>query len=144
MLVCVSVTAREWTVPSWKTALKKHWRAAPAVLHAGKKGAHVRVTSTMTASMLDSRMARCLRETLTLLTMAAQSVPAPLEGAASAATSSAVRTCHQTALRFWSLQTVACSVNAWDVFMMVKSMRLDTPSTLTHARSAIAPMKEVR
>lgn len=111
----------------------------PVAPHAYKEVAHVRVTSTMIASMLDSRMAKCLRETLTLWTTEAQNAPAPLEVDGSAATSSAVLTFPQTALRFRSLQMVACNVNALDVSIAVKSTTLGTPSTLTHAGSATAP-----
>lgn len=110
--------------------------------HAYREVAPVRVISTMIVSMLDLKMAKCLRETLTLWTMEAQSAPAPLEVDGSAATSSAVRTFPQTASRFWSLQMVACSVNVLDVSMAVKSMRLGTHSILTHAGSATAPTKE--
>lgn len=105
------MTALVWTVPSWTTVSKKCWRVAPVALHAYRKDAHVRATNTTTASMLDSRMVKCLRETLTLLTMAAQSAPVLQEGAGSAAASSAVLIYHQTASMFQSLETVACSVN---------------------------------
>lgn len=112
------------------------------MLHAYKKDAHARVTNIMIASMLDSRMAKCPREILILWTMAAQSAPALLEEAGSAATTSAVLTCHQTASTFQSLRMVACSANASGVSMAGRSTRLDTLSTLTPAGSATAPMKE--
>lgn len=101
----------------------------------------MRVTNTMIASMLDSRMAKCPREILTLWTTAAQSAPALWEEDGLAATSSAVLICHQTALKFQNLQMVVRSVNASGVFMVGKNMRLDTPSTLTPVLSATAPMK---
>lgn len=95
----------------------------------------------MTALTLGSRTAKCLRETLTSWTMAAQSALALWEEAGSSASSSAVPTSLPTALKFQSLLMVACSANASGVSKLGKNTMPDTSSISNPARSATAPMK---
>lgn len=111
-------------------------------LRACRKDVGVRVTRDMTAPVPDSRTALSLKDSPTLWITAAPSAPALSEAAPSAAATSGVRICHQTALRLWSLRTVASSVNALDVFTEGRSMRQDIHSTSKRVGSATVPMKE--